>query len=112
MWVRRNAGFVDIHEYQECGWVARICNLSEEAMRLKEWEWFELAGPIKFENGKAVIPTVKPRTVEDVKEEIVAVCLKALFVCRDGSRLSIKHPYDRLHRLTEELRAMQAKAGQ
>ena len=108
MWVRRNAGFVDIHEYQECGWVARICNLSEEAMRLKEWEWFELAGPIKFENGKAVIPTVKPRTVEDVKEEIIKVLGE--WVDEPGEPAS-SHGR-RMTALIQELRHLQAKAGQ
>lgn len=62
-------------------------------------------------NGKWVIPTVAPRTLEDVKREILDLCLNGLFLTRAGWALSIDHPFDKLHKLADELRTLQAGAA-
>ena len=63
-------------------------------------------GPITIAFGKLVIPTVKPRTVEDVKEEIIKVLGE--WVDEPGEPAS-SHGR-RMTVLIHELRALQAKA--
>ena len=109
--VRSTAGgSLAIHLTQKDTWDALFepQTLSPKSL-FASGEWRDLAGPITLdEQGLFVIPTVKPRTVEDVKEEIVDLVVKNL---DDGTPLMLD-TNEQARLLTRELRAMQAKAGQ
>ena len=111
IYVRSTAGrALAIHLTQNDTWDALFESqtLSPKSL-FARGEWRELAGPITLdEQGLFVIPTVAPRTVEDVKEEIIKVLGE--WVDEPGEPAS-SHGR-RMTALIQELRHLQAKAGQ
>lgn len=110
IYVRATAGgSLAIHLTQNDGWDALFepQTLSSKSL-FARGEWRELSGPITLdEQGLFVIPTVAPRTVEDVKEEIV----QRSIVYFGGMDRWSSEEGNELRRLADELRTLQAKAG-
>lgn len=109
-WVKRDCGLVRVYEYKHTatGWIGQFCKLSKEASELPNGEWFELDGPIAFDGGVVTVPVKKPRTVKDVKEEIVQAVAKYSDYLKCRHWQTTNDDLSAAIRLVDELRTLQS----